>query len=92
MRIARAKARLKNGIGTKGRETMHRRRLLIGAAILASVLAVGAVACDDDEDDNGNGAVATPTIEIPSDGDDLATPTTAADETPTDGDDETPTE
>lgn len=41
---------------------MRRLRLILGIGMLATVLTVGVVACDDDEDDNGGDATAVPTV------------------------------
>ncbi len=63
---------------------MRRLRLLLGIGMLATVLTVGVVACDDDEDTNGDDATAVPTE--PADngdvGDETPADDQAADETP----------
>ncbi len=60
---------------------MQKLRLLLGVGLLATLLAVGPVACgDDDEDENGGNGEPTATEE-PADGD----------QTPADGD-QTPEE
>ncbi len=39
----------------KGRDTMRKNWLLIGVGLLVAVLAIGAIACGDDDDDGDNG-------------------------------------
>lgn len=56
---------------------MRRPRLILGIGVLATVLAVGVVACDDDKETDGD-ATAVPTVQD-DDGDETAVPTVPAD-------------
>lgn len=73
---------------------MRKRLLLLAAGVLASALTIGAVACDDDEEDTGDGE---PAATEPADtGDEPTEPADTGDEEPTEpadtGADETPAE
>lgn len=71
---------------------MRRLRLILGVGLLAIMLSVGVVACDDDEDNGDNGDNGEPTAEETMD--DGADDGDMADETPADdmSGDETPEE
>jgi hypothetical protein len=57
---------MENGPEREGHQHMKRHWLLIGVAALATVLAFGAVACEEDEDDGGDATATQPAGETPA--------------------------